>query len=126
MARSSWVCGLRELNLRLSSGQQPITHLDLSNANLLCVNLMCAKLGETCACRLASVLEQCASSPHCGMCLTHLSLEGNRLRALPNALFSFKNLQELHLGNNEWEERDNKLMSRLKVELPRLKTVNLT
>jgi Leucine-rich repeat (LRR) protein len=88
--------GLRETQLALTEGKA-ITDLDLSDANLLCVNIMCERLGEACACRLARVLESVAASQSR---LQTLSLAGNRLRALPEAVFAFPELQVLDLSRN--------------------------
>ncbi|KAK9838366.1 hypothetical protein WJX81_007508 [Elliptochloris bilobata] len=69
--------------------------LDLScSQDLLCRNLVCEKVGEPCICRLASVLER-----HAGT-LTWLSLSGNGLEALPDALTALRSLRYLDLSAN--------------------------
>ena len=97
------VRGLRELAASLSRGAPPtVAHVDLSGSTPLCANIMCAKLGEPCVCRLAGVLEECAErQPN----VTTLSLENCQLRAVPEAVFLFSRLETLNLKRNLLDAR---------------------
>lgn len=69
--------------------------LDLSRSqDLLCHNLVCEKVGQPCICRLAQVLERHAGS------LRWLSLSGNALEQLPEALTGLPCLRYLDLSGN--------------------------
>ena len=61
--------------------------------DLLCVNLMCEKVGDPCICRLSRVLEKL---PH----LEGLNLSGNKLTSLPESIGQLERLQYLDLSNN--------------------------
>jgi len=111
--------GVRHLN-ELLSLKQTIVRVDLAKANLLCVNLMCEKLGEPCVCRLSQVLETCAKLQ--ASSVNQLSLEGNNLRAVPNAVYLFTSLESLNLKSNPLANPDNAKEEAFQ-NLPKLKEV---
>lgn len=68
--------------------------LDLQESpDLLCVNLMCEKVGDPCICRLSRVLEKLHH-------LEGLNLAGNKLTSLPDSIGQLEQLQYLNLSNN--------------------------
>ena len=70
-----------------------VTSLDLTKSpDLLCVNLMCEKVGEPCICRLSSVLER--------LQLENLNLSSNNLSSLPESIGNLVQLQQLDLSSN--------------------------
>lgn len=73
--------------------------LDLTgSSDLLCVNMVCEKVGEPCVCRLSRVLERN------GRELRSLVLAGNKLTQLPASVFELQHLQVLDLSENELTE----------------------
>eukprot|EP00164_Ancoracysta_twista_P016411 GFYU01027515.1.p1 GENE.GFYU01027515.1~~GFYU01027515.1.p1 ORF type:complete len:160 (-),score=17.41 GFYU01027515.1:99-578(-) len=65
--------------------------------DLLCRNLMCAKVGEACVCRLSLVLEKIKH-------LDHLDLSDNQLKFLPESVWSIPGLKSLNISGNELTE----------------------
>ncbi len=63
------------------------------SAELVCSNLMCEKVGQTCLCKLSIVLSR---MDH----LRHLDLSANRLDRLPE-VWRLPNLETLDLRDNE-------------------------
>ena len=74
-------------------------HLELrASEDLVCLNALCAKLGEACGCRLSAVLGRLAA-------LETLDLSRNGLRALPTEEFGrLRRLRTLNLAHNPLEE----------------------
>ena len=73
--------------------------LDLrGSADLLCVNMMCDKVGEACICRLSRVLEKNGTE------LLSLCLAGNKLTQLPYSVFELPHLESLDLSENSFNE----------------------
>ena len=74
-------------------------HLELrASEDLVCLNALCAKLGEACGCRLSVVLGRLAA-------LETLDLSRNGLRSLPTEEFGrLKRLRALNLAHNPLEE----------------------
>jgi Ran GTPase-activating protein (RanGAP) involved in mRNA processing and transport len=64
-----------------------------ASPDLRCVNLMCAKVGSGCACRLAQSLERLTE-------LEVLDLEDNALDALPASVWQQRRLRELRAAGN--------------------------
>ena len=76
--------------------------LDLSRSEaLMCVTMMCEKVGMACICKLARWLEQ--TGPQLRE-LSHLNLAGNNLVALPNPVFALKGLTHLNVSGNALTE----------------------
>ena len=74
---------------------QTIESLDLQeSSDLLCVNLMCEKVGEPCICRLSGVLERLPQ-------LKHLNLSQNQLTSIPESIGKLGQLRSLDLSNNK-------------------------
>ena len=70
-----------------------VTSLDLTKSpDLLCVNLMCEKVGEPCICRLSNVLER--------LQLECLNLSSNNLSSLPESIGRLVQLRQLDLSCN--------------------------
>ena len=65
-----------------------------ASPDLLCVNLMCEKVGDPCICRLSVVLEKLHH-------LEGLNLSGNKLISLPESIGQLRQLQYLDLSNNK-------------------------
>ncbi len=84
-----------------SQGRYAVRRLDLSSSgDLECRNLMCERLGEACACRLARFVQQTALHA-----LEELDVSGAGLRALPTAVFdSLPALQVLRAARNAIEQ----------------------
>ena len=74
-------------------------HLELrASEDLVCLNALCAKLGEACGCRLSVVLVRLAA-------LETLDLSRNGLRSLPTEEFGrLQRLRALNLAHNPLEE----------------------
>ena len=74
-------------------------HLGLqASADLVCLNALCAKLGEACGCRLSVVLGRLSG-------LETLDLSRNGLRSLPTEEFGkLRQLRALNLAHNPLEE----------------------
>lgn len=71
--------------------------LDLAGSEeLVCLNVMCAKLGEPCLCRTSVVLGRLRN-------LRRLDLSCNRLTALPEALAGLPRLAFLNVAGNPLE-----------------------
>ena len=71
-----------------------VSTLDLQQSpDLLCVNLLCEKVGDPCICRLSRVLEKLS-------CLTHLNLSSNQLISLPDSIGQLTHLRRLDLSHN--------------------------
>eukprot|EP00873_Tetraselmis_striata_P045039 jgi/Tetstr1/465303/TSEL_010001.t1 len=64
-----------------------------ASPELVCHNMLCEKVGDPCVCRLARALERLPS-------LTALSLAGNGLDQLPDALWGAAGLRHLDLSHN--------------------------
>jgi Leucine-rich repeat (LRR) protein len=76
-----------------------ITHLHLSGSpDLSCMNLMCERRGEGCACRADLSLSRTAQ-------LQHLEVANNKLHMLPHSLWKLQNLKMLDVSG----ARDNEL-----------------
>lgn len=104
VVKSQW------LHLRQSAASEATTAVSLGQAvrhadsvdtlnleqspDLLCINLMCEKVGDPCICRLSRVLEKL---PH----LEGLNLSGNKLTSLPESIGQLQRLQYLDLSNND-------------------------
>ena len=74
---------------------ESVSSLDLRQSpDLLCVNLLCEKVGDPCICRLSRVLEKLSS-------LTHLNLSSNQLISLPGSIGQLTHLQKLDLSHNK-------------------------
>lgn len=74
---------------------QTIESLDLrESSDLLCVNLMCEKVGEPCICRLSGVLERLPQ-------LKRLNLSQNQLTSIPESIGKLGQLRSLDLSNNK-------------------------
>ena len=78
--------------------------------DLLCVNLMCEKVGDPCICRLSRVLEKLHH-------LEGLNLAGNSLISLPESVGQLEQLQYLDLSNNNLQKLPKSMqqLRRLKV-----------
>ena len=76
-----------------------VRHLELrASEDLVCLNALCAKLGEACGCRLSVVLGRLAA-------LETLDLSRNGLRSLPTEEFGrLQRLRALNLAHNPLEE----------------------
>ena len=61
--------------------------------DLMCRNLMCERVGESCVCRLSLVLEKMPQ-------LEKLDISYNNLVRLPPKVFDLKSLQELDISGN--------------------------
>lgn len=69
--------------------------LDLqASVDLQCRNLLCAKVGEACLCRLSLVLENLVK-------VECVDLSCNGLDALPEGLWKLTNLKELNVSHNK-------------------------
>ncbi|CAM9473744.1 unnamed protein product [Ascophyllum nodosum] len=107
-----------------------------SSEDLVCRNLMCAKLGGACVCKLAVHLSRLGglreldiAENGLGMLpesvfqlpeLEHLDISGNGLTALPPTVAALANLRTLRLSNNILTELPRELGS-----LPRLQEVHV-
>lgn len=65
-----------------------------ASPDLLCMNLMCEKVGDPCICRLSVVLEKLHQ-------LEGLNLSGNKLISLPDSIGQLQRLRYLDLSNNK-------------------------
>lgn len=75
-----------------------VESLDLQQSpDLLCVNLMCEKVGDPCICRLSGVLERLPQ-------LKHLNLSQNQLTSIPESIGRLSQLVSLDLSNNKLTE----------------------
>ena len=89
----------RPASLRALAAADP-TSLDLSASEaLMCTNLMCEHVGDRCGCKLALWLERRALPS-----LETLSLRGNDLRFVPDAVFRLAALRTLDLADNKLAE----------------------
>lgn len=61
--------------------------------DLVCKNVMCGNLGDACACRLSQILERLPN-------LIALDISYNKLRSIPEAVFTLKKLQRLNVRGN--------------------------
>lgn len=85
--------------------------LDLRESpDLLCVNLMCEKVGDPCICRLSAVLERLPQ-------LKHLNLSHNQLTSIPDSIGRLTELHSLDLSHNNLSNLPESLkdLSQLKV-----------
>lgn len=74
---------------------ETVDSLDLQQSpDLLCVNLLCEKVGDPCICRLSRVLERLQH-------LQRLNLANNRLISLPDSVGQLSQLQYLDLSHNK-------------------------
>mmetsp|Transcript_28603 Transcript_28603/g.91703 ORF Transcript_28603/g.91703 Transcript_28603/m.91703 type:complete len:119 (-) Transcript_28603:183-539(-) len=64
---------------------------------LVCKNIMCAKLGEACVCRLLRVLQRAPQ-------VTELRLDGNNLNTLPDLEDVLPDLELIDLRHNAFTE----------------------
>ena len=103
-------------NVAISLGQavrqaDTVASLNLnSSPDLLCVNLLCEKVGDPCICRLSRVLEKLHH-------LTSLNLANNQLVALPDSIGELGKLVHLDLSNNRLQTLPHTIqqLGRLKV-----------
>ena len=79
-----------------------------ASPELRCVNLMCAKVGGGCACRLALSLERMEV-------LSELDVSANALDALPDAAWASPGLRELRAAGNRLTTLPPVLSARLRV-----------
>ena len=82
-----------------------------ASPDLLCVNLMCEKVGAPCICRLSRVLEQLHY-------LEGLNLANNKLISLPESIGQLEQLRHLDLSNNN--------LQRLPASMQQLKQLQVT
>jgi|TARA_B110000008_G_scaffold208836_1_gene207668 Leucine-rich repeat (LRR) protein len=90
--------------------------------DLKCVDIMCQWVGDACACRLARALDRR------GEALRVLDVSGNRLRALPSAVWAMRALEVLDASDNALTPADvpfDDLMDETKDVAPNLKVLNL-
>lgn len=90
--------------------------------DLKCVDIMCQWVGDACACRLARALDRR------GEALRVLDVSGNRLRALPSAVWAMQALEVLDASDNALTPADvpfDDLMDETKDVAPNLKVLNL-
>ena len=87
-------------SLRARVAREDPKALDLSAFEALrCTNLMCEHVGDRCGCKLALWLERRALPS-----LETLSLRGNDLRFVPDAVFRLAALRTLDLADNKLAE----------------------
>lgn len=84
-----------------------------ASPDLICSNLMCEKVGEPCVCRLALLLWRAPN-------LVALDLSDNRLKELPDNLWSLSRLESLDVSGNGLPAADVKEKA---ATLPSLKTL---
>jgi Leucine-rich repeat (LRR) protein len=88
MMRPSYSLVAKSMREALLMNTSRVQVLDLSHSpDIVCVNLMCDKLGGPCVCRLARFIEQNKWNE-----LKELKLKGNKMETLPPSIF----LQGLH------------------------------
>lgn len=68
-----------------------------SSGDLVCNNLMCAKIGEPCVCRLLRVLQRAPQ-------VRELALDGNNLDTLPDLREVLPRLETLDISRNRFRE----------------------
>ena len=93
-----------------------VESLDLQQSpDLLCVNLMCEKVGDPCICRLSGVLERLPQ-------LKHLNLSHNQLTSIPESIGRLSQLVSLDLSNNKLTELPSSLrgLTQLQVQVQTL------
>ena len=112
----------KRFDAALSGGRALEALLLGRSEDLRCVDVMCEHVGEACACRLARVIERR------GVGLRLLDVSGNRLRALPSAIWGLKELEKLDASDNALTERDvpfDDLIERASETAPKLRELNL-
>lgn len=85
--------------------------------DLLCVNLMCEKVGDPCICRLSRVLEKLHH-------LEGLNLSGNKLISLPESIGQLERLRHLDLSNNNLQTLPNTMQQLKELQVNLVPTVS--
>lgn len=94
-----------------------------SSDDLRCVDLMCANVGDGCACRLAKAMERNGDR------LRALCVKANKLRALPREVWALNALETLDASDNALDVGDvpfDALLAPSSALAPNLKTLNVS